>query len=773
MILVLAFFTTRHFFRIVQASWSNVPSADVSPETNAAAEVDKSFIEAEKGAGRRGLFLCNDLSTLNESLGQEAQSRPESAFTMYNGSSDNLANKTADTNLGYTQGGDDLETLAQVQVTAQTSQAPVTSLFIKLNEGNVNREARVDHTGPQVSTVSSSVYPVRENHLGDDPLLTCRGRCGFGASFPCGCSASCVVYQTCCRDIALDCPHVVQKAWSEFQHLITADVLCDDDAVLKITSCPKEYGNHNINKNGNKNIPGQRQHPHSAMGRGITQNPQQISKSLESPFNISDLEQGLKEANQKFYQALLSSSPMTDLSTGFTFINRSIYECHGVAAENISPWSLQLDYIFPNPTNLADLEPLLKNHNTYMPLFNERILFPHLCSRHIVRKCNRFSIHGDSNKELEEKCLNGTAGVVQAFSDNSKLYFNIFCAYCNEGRNGAFMLYQRHQTEFKDFELKVLMSHSGDDRYSLTVLNHASIHVSWLSGQCFISQAALEQDSSNKNPGEQRGHTVCSTTCSKMYFTHSPDGICRAPHTAVVALTDAGLPPLCRRAIPLLADFIICGLKHLIPSLKNADFHPSMVTNAFDKRLNKTLHVVRLHMELPTLAAGFFANQVDESWSNYHRLAVLVKTFALYRTSHNLCNETEENGGKSDSDSNQISLMSQSHNYDVSYHERGLVIRGEVVDSENKTTFCLSFTSRDTSTNVDASEVPFHLMCSEEAAREKDEAMIQMLANSRCFKPPPDLATSRGGHVTRPAADWARPLSLVTAALFALSHIDM
>ncbi|GFO45507.1 hypothetical protein PoB_007201200 [Plakobranchus ocellatus] len=49
--------------------------------------------------------------------------------------------------------------------------------------------------------------------------FTCQGRCGMEMSFPCSCSASCVVYGTCCDNITQVCPHVWEEGMTRFDHM--------------------------------------------------------------------------------------------------------------------------------------------------------------------------------------------------------------------------------------------------------------------------------------------------------------------------------------------------------------------------------------------------------------------------------------------------------------------------------------------------------------------------------------------------------------------------
>ncbi|KAK3794983.1 hypothetical protein RRG08_007299 [Elysia crispata] len=213
------------------------------------------------------------------------------------------------------------------------------------------------------------------------------------------------------------------------------------------------------------------------------------------------------------------------------------------------------------------------------------------------------------------------------------------------------------------------MSLTTTGKYSLSVINPASVTVPWLSSQCSISEAPIEQQTSDQIPGGQRTSTVCATTCSNNDFTLRADGMCKNQYKALVALVDDGLPPLCDSAKPVLANFITCGLKHLLPSLKHADFHPPSVKVKFDTRLNRTLD--------------------DDKGDKYKSL--------------------------------------------------------------------------------------YTLMCSEDVGRERDEAMIKALSDSKCFDPPQDIENDmkRNGPLSRPLVGVVWWACLLAATLFAHLHSEM
>ncbi|GFO11109.1 hypothetical protein PoB_003761400 [Plakobranchus ocellatus] len=113
---------------------------------------------------------------------------------------------------------------------------------------NSRSENGTDLYGDEPS-LSLREHPQDNNNLNPGPLpdiddidhsliFTCEGRCGEKLSFPCSCTATCVVYGSCCNNITQDCPEVWQEGWARFEHITRADLVCDENLVYQISSCP-------------------------------------------------------------------------------------------------------------------------------------------------------------------------------------------------------------------------------------------------------------------------------------------------------------------------------------------------------------------------------------------------------------------------------------------------------------------------------------------------------------------------------------------------------
>ncbi|GFO30690.1 hypothetical protein PoB_005719500 [Plakobranchus ocellatus] len=88
--------------------------------------------------------------------------------------------------------------------------------------------------------VQVTALTILDDEQGLNLFLTfiCQGRCGKKISFPCSCSATCVIYGTCCDNMTQDCPHVWEERLTRFDLIRTSDFICDQNSIYTIVSCP-------------------------------------------------------------------------------------------------------------------------------------------------------------------------------------------------------------------------------------------------------------------------------------------------------------------------------------------------------------------------------------------------------------------------------------------------------------------------------------------------------------------------------------------------------
>ncbi|GFO33958.1 hypothetical protein PoB_006046300 [Plakobranchus ocellatus] len=96
------------------------------------------------------------------------------------------------------------------------------------------------HSYLNYNQVTASALMGYDNDI--DLLLftfTCQGRCGEKISFPCSGSATCYLYDTCCDNMAQDCPHILNEGRARFNHIRTADITCSKYSIYIIETCPR------------------------------------------------------------------------------------------------------------------------------------------------------------------------------------------------------------------------------------------------------------------------------------------------------------------------------------------------------------------------------------------------------------------------------------------------------------------------------------------------------------------------------------------------------
>ncbi|RUS70144.1 hypothetical protein EGW08_022097 [Elysia chlorotica] len=504
---------------------------------------------------------------------------------------------------------------------------------------------------PTASAAASTQDPLDALDL--SLQFTCRGRCGMEISFPCGCSASCVVYGTCCDDMDQDCPDIVREAHSRFGSLFNSGIICDENLIYTIASCPRY-------KPGDEH--GSRQEGSSPSTEGAAPLVGEIRTEL-----LNDLlNQGAKGSNpsirtstspssnipgnklkdktiDRFNQALLASAPITDVNSGFTFVNRSIFDCHSIPDASMVTWLLRLDFSSETPLSLDDLLPFLKANNSYTPPFNQMVFFPHLCFRGVIRSCSNKTDHRNLDPDIEEKCQSSNA-VVRSNLGTQTFYANRFCAYCNEGRHDKLRSQIGNQVLIKRYGLHLLMSLSPRGEYMVElVTGNLRPKVSWTETKCYISEETMDTERVSKVSSIQTDKTVCETQCENWRFHMGRDGMCRSQHTVRMAVADDIVRPLCPSALHRLADFITCGLALLSPNLERAQFHAPDIAVQFDTRIQKTLYLFTLKVDLIILTSTlFFEEKVVNYLENFISLATLARFFREYSSSHDLCTERDQ-----------------------------------------------------------------------------------------------------------------------------------
>ena len=150
---------------------------------------------------------------------------------------------------------------------------------------------------------------------------------------------------------------------SGFENLVGADVRCGDYSVFKISSCPRH-----VWEDKQKTEPGDDNslmHP-SVTSENRLEQSSHTANILQSMIEVGTSTLSIPSSSKRSSKSITNSlksavlnAPVTDLSTGITYMNRIIYDCHNRHSTNssLSTWALKLDYIYSNPKSLEDLGP--------------------------------------------------------------------------------------------------------------------------------------------------------------------------------------------------------------------------------------------------------------------------------------------------------------------------------------------------------------------------------------------------------------------------------
>ena len=575
-----------------------------------------------------------------------------------------------------------------------------------------------------------------------DTILTytCKDRCGQDMPFPCSCAAICVVYNTCCENITLDCPDIVQEGLARFYHLVNTVKVCSEKSVYIIASCPEQEDNSiMLDKSDLSGILDSEKQGLSESKRNDRWKDEQMKnvqdQNTTPPPGLSDKGEKTGTTLADRLHAAFLSVPVTDRHTGFTFMDKTVYDCHNMPESSALPWSIYLDYELINPKRLEDLITKNSRLDQFTPPFNTHILRSHQCMPKLIASCSHawsFQVDyysRDSIETVSKKCREVSAVV----SFKRRYYQNRYCFYCNGGLQDKYeQKYSRLYiggAPLKNDGFQVLMSTDRLGEFSLRLNMPAhqvkGVTLSWERASCSLPSSASQ--------GSKTVGSTCSATC-RVPFTLGSDGRCRAPHTSLVALATDHLPPLCDRALSGLARFIECGLKTTVEPLKDADFHQPSGTVHFSSSLNKTLYVVKLNLALPVHLQSIYSNELGYGVPNIPHLAFLVKSLYQPGLFEDVCNKQDLESAQDKSGeicTNEVNVNGSTiEGYDQQDVERTMSkLRGPIIDRQNTKLVCISSHDDNNINEVDGRA----LYCMDDPVHQGDEEAIRKVRSSPCF----------------------------------------
>ena len=361
---------------------------------------------------------------------------------------------------------------------------------------------------------------IPEDHL----IYTCAGRCGDEALFPCSCTAVCVVYHTCCENFVQDCPVTLQDGKSRFGDLLKAEVVCKYNNLFHVSSCPT----HDAEEKQHRDISEPQSTTFLVAGEHLSpgSNTQTVSwlhqRTEEMSMATSNFPagKGTEGSILSLLKAAILVAPVTDLDTGITYINSSVYNCHKHQNHSSkSLWALSVDYVYRNPQSLEDLDlNQLESLDRYVPLFDEKKLNPHVCVYDLIDTCPSTG-HGDGLEDsYDVKCTDFFSLTTnQKFL--SRMFRNRFCAYCHHGRTQKYQLRHQPNLSIRDRSLSMIMTFDQGGIFLIRAKSPPAfyrIKMPWSKAWCRpepvsrLKQRAAEQNEASLT--DQNG-TVCTVEC--------------------------------------------------------------------------------------------------------------------------------------------------------------------------------------------------------------------------------------------------------------------
>ncbi|GFR99653.1 hypothetical protein ElyMa_001050800 [Elysia marginata] len=169
---------------------------------------------------------------------------------------------------------------------------------------------------------STKVSPKNSRSLGytqETPVrlkssVSCEARCGEDAGFPCSCDSKCIVYKTCCKDMAQTCSDLYNLSLAKFKDLLSVSTRCDKmTSVFMVESCP-------VTK------PGESERLDSFT--------EMLKKNSSLKISKSPTVLGVEDTT--LLSEILSNAPVTDYDTGIVYANATIFRCNEKTATSHS-----------------------------------------------------------------------------------------------------------------------------------------------------------------------------------------------------------------------------------------------------------------------------------------------------------------------------------------------------------------------------------------------------------------------------------------------------
>ncbi|KAK3771729.1 hypothetical protein RRG08_035784 [Elysia crispata] len=464
-------------------------------------------------------------------------------------------------------------------------------------------------------------------------LLSCQGRCGDRSPYPCSCAAICIVHGNCCDDLNDKCAGLVASAKSRFQHLQMAKVECSSiTSTFMVLSCPDHFSSEV--KDLNEKSPLSKHEENDVEGLGCDESTQCRTSSIwktSTPSTKNRTDPGalvLPDLNDlpvtdpniddetrpstSVLVSLMLNVPVTDITTGIIYRNRSVAQCNGVLDLYIMSWEVQAPVIsvFENPENLEVLDQIVstKIFSYVRPDLPTNVSTGSECISVSSKQCQEEWI--TDRPELETLCLTGNIVYYQTiYPLKEKFFDNIHCLLCNIGFDTYSSPVSLYTPSERTFKLSVVVSLTNSGKLTLlTSRNDGKLY--WDGLVCDLHTA--------KDGGGQ-----CSTTKCAIGFEKRPDGMCRNLRPVKFAIGGANCTySRSEQFEKELLSLIMCYLE----TSENAEFDTENIRfdTLYDTRLGVPLLQIHTEVYYP------YAYAFDRDFKIWREITMLVYDANFY-----------------------------------------------------------------------------------------------------------------------------------------------
>ncbi|KAH9503704.1 smg-9, nonsense mediated mRNA decay factor [Bulinus truncatus] len=399
----------------------------------------------------------------------------------------------------------------------------------------------------------------------------CKDVCGSEFVLPCSCSATCVIFNNCCENITLHCPHIVQEGLRLFARQRTSEISCTDYGNFMITSCPSVAHNNLTNE----------------------------TVTVASPHGTttSDMKHSLMLKLIDIYD----NRPVEDVLTGVLYKNLDIFYCNTLQNTNYTIWNV---VIGSNKTqDIKKITDILKFVSQALIIYKRPVGIPRkdspICLNYAEDHCSVF-------KDLQSLC----DSFISYVKIKNKYYKNRFCYLCNNISSNHDAIDPKEPSKWAKFIFSVTFEVTEKEQFRLKFDDDMGGNLlAWRAVTCPMNSVSFSMADG------------CQVTqCPPAYLLRD-DGQC---WTMVTLFIGVGIeaPPKSKQEEDKYSEFIACGVQTLF----QVDIHSSEKPYySFYPGSRRTMFVSKTIFYVPN------ADNIKDTKKFISLIAEIGKTFLKYK----------------------------------------------------------------------------------------------------------------------------------------------